>query len=100
MEDGKTEEQTERTAVCHAIAEEFSLPEADVAGNVYLAANWPGEVEEGAVVLVQTGNALPAGDTEEVAQSWMRVNDRLEEQGVDLYCEVKRPTITAFYRFS
>ena len=100
MEDRNTEEQEERAAVCRAIAEEFTLSEADFAGNVFLAADWTGEVEEGAVVLVQTGNALPAGDSEEVGQSWMKVNDRLEEQGVDLYSEVKSPAITAFYRFS
>lgn len=94
-----TDEQEERTAVCRAVAKEFALPEVDCDGSVFLAADWPGEVEEGAVLLVQTGNALPSGDTGEVAQAWMRVNDRLEEEGVGLYCEVKSATLTAFYRF-
>ena len=44
-------------------------------------------------------DALPLGDTEEAAESWMRVNDWLEEQGVGLYCEVKSAEIVAFYRF-
>jgi len=92
-------EQAERAAVCRAIAEEFALPEADFSNDVSLAADWTGEVEEGAVLLVRTGNTLPAGDAEEIAQSWMKVNDRLEEQGVGLYCEVKSATLTAFYRF-
>ena len=107
MEDNKDnteeqpeEEQAERSAVCRAVAEEFALPEADISNGVFLAADWPGEVEEGAIVLVRTGNALPAGDTEESAESWMRVNDWLEEQGVDLYCEVKSAEVMAFYRFS
>jgi len=99
MQDSSTEEQAERAAVCHAIAEEFTLPEAAISNSVYLAADWPGEAEEGAVVLVETGNVLPAGDTEEAAESWMRVNDWLEEQGVGLYCEVKSAEIVAFYRF-
>ncbi len=99
MEDKNTDERTERAAVCRAIAEEFALSEADFTGNVSLAADWSGEVEEGAVILVQTGNALPAGDAEEVIQSWMKVNDRLEEQGVGLYCEIKNPMLMAFYRF-
>ena len=97
MEDGNIEE---RAAVCRAIAEEFALPEADFANDVSLASNWPGEVQEGAVLLVKTGSALPAGGTEEGAESWMRVNDRLEKQGVGLYCEVKSDAVTAFYRFS
>jgi hypothetical protein len=100
MEDSGTDEQAERAAICRAIAEEFAMPEDEFAAGVYLAADWPGELQEGAVVLVHTGNMLPAGDTEEVAQSWMQVNDRLEEQGVDLYAEVKSPSVTAFYRFS
>ena len=100
MENAQTEEQAERAAVCRAVAEEFALPEADFAGDVFLAADWPGEAQEGAFVLVQTGGALPAGGAEEVIQHWMKVNDRLEEQGEDLYCEVKSDTITAFYRFS
>jgi len=99
MPNTNTDEPAERAAVCRAIAEQFALPEADFAGGVYLAADWTGEVEEGAVVLVRTGNALPAGDAETVAQHWMKVNDRLEEQGVGLYCEVKSATLTAFYRF-
>ena len=99
MQDSSTEEQAERAAVCHAIAEEFALPEADISDSVYLAADWLGEAEEGAVVLVKTGDALPLGDTEEAAESWMRVNDWLEEQGVGLYCEVKSAEIVAFYRF-
>lgn len=99
-EQGQTgDEPAERAAVCRAIAEEFALPEADFAGDVSLAADWSGEVEEGAIVLVRTGDALPAGDTEETAESWMRINDRLEEEGVGLYCEVKSTTLTAFYRF-
>ena len=99
MEDD-TGEQAERAAVCRAIAEEFGLPEADFSNDIFLAADWPGEVEEGATVLVRTGAAFPAGETEEAAEAWMRVNDRLEEQGVDLYCEVKSDAVTAFYRFS
>ena len=99
MQDSSTEEQAERAAVCHAIAEEFALPEADISDSVYLAADWLGEAEEGAVVLAETGDALPLGDTEEAAESWMRVNDWLEEQGVGLYCEVKSAEIVAFYRF-
>ena len=98
MEDN-TGEQAERAAVCRAVAEEFALPEADISNSVSLAADWLGEAEEGAVVLVKTGNVLPAGDTEEAAESWMRVNDWLEEQGVGLYCEVKSAEIVAFYRF-
>ena len=93
------DEPAERATVCRAIAEEFARPEAAFAGDVFLAADWPGEAEEGAVILVRTGNALPAGDAEEVAQRWMKVNDRLEEQGVGLYCEVKSPTLTVFYRY-
>ena len=96
----QNEEQAERAAVCRAIAEEFALPESVFAGDVFLTADWPGEVHEGAVIYVRTGGALPAGDTEEVIQHWMKVNDRLEEQGEDLYCEVKSDTTTAFYRFS
>lgn len=99
MPNTDTDEQAERAAVCRAIAEQFALPEADFAEDLYLAADWPGEVPEGAIILVQTGNALPAGDAEEVVQSWMKVNDRLEEQGVGLYCEVKSAALTAFYRF-
>ena len=99
-EQGQTgDEPTERAAVCRAIAEQFALPEAAFAGDVSLAADWPGEVPEGAVILVKTENALPAGDAGEVAQSWMKINDRLEAQGVGLYCEVKSATLTAFYRF-
>lgn len=98
--EGNTEEQAERAAVCRAIAEEFALPEAGISNSVYLAADWSGEAEEGAVVMVKTGDTIPAGDTEEVAESWMRVNDWLEEQGVDLYCEVKSAETVAFYRFS
>jgi len=100
MEDSNTDEQTERAAVCRAIAEQFGVPEADFAGDVFLTSDWPGEAQKGAVILVQTGNVLPANDPEKVVQSWMKVNDRLEEQGVDLYCEVKSRSITAFYRFS
>jgi hypothetical protein len=100
MEDSSTDEQAARAAVCRAIAEQFALPEADFSPDVFLAADWTGEVQEGAVILVQTGSVLPAGGTEEAAESWMKVNDRLEEQGVDLYCEVKSPAVTAFYRFS
>ena len=100
MEDTQTDEHLERAAVIRAVAQEFGLPEAGIARDVYLAADWPGEVEPGAVVLAQTGKTLPMGDSEEVAQSWMKVNDRMEEQGVDLYAEVKSPTVTAFYRFS
>lgn len=99
MKDKNMDEPTERAAVCRAIAEQFALPEADFSHEVFLAADWSGEVEEGAVVLVRTGNVLPAGDTEEVAQSWMKVNDRLEERGVGLYCEVKDPALTVFYRY-
>ena len=99
-EEQAKEEQAERAAVCRAIAEEFALPEADISNSVSLAADWPGEAEEGAVVLVKTGDALPAGDTEEAAKAWMRVNDWLEEQGVGLYCEVKGAEIVAFYRFN
>ena len=99
MEDKNMDEPAERAAVLRAIAEEFALPEADISNSVYLAADWPGEAEEGAVVLVKTRDALPAGDTEEAAESWMRVNDWLEEQGVGLYCEVKGAEIVAFYRF-
>ena len=98
MEDN-TGEQAERAAVCRAVAEEFALPEADISNSVSLAADWLGEAEEGAVVLVKTGNVLPADDTEEAAEAWMRVNDWLEEQGVGLYCEVKSAEIVAFYRF-
>ncbi len=93
------DEPTERAAVCRVIAEQFALPEADFAGDVSLAADWPGEVPEGAVLLVKTGDALPSGDAEAVAQSWMKVNDRLEEQGVGLYCEVKGAALTVFYRY-
>jgi hypothetical protein len=100
MEDSGTDEEAERAAICRAIAEEFALPEDEFADSVYLAADWTGDTQAGAVVLVQTGNTLPASDTEEVAQSWMNVNDRLEEQGVDLYAEVKSSSVTAFYRFS
>ncbi len=103
MENTQHEEQgrtrDERAAVCRAIAEQFALPEAGFAGDVSLAADWPGEVPEGAVVLVRTGKALPAGGPEEVAQSWMQVNDRLEAAGVGLYCEIKSPMLMAFYRF-
>lgn len=99
MED-KSKKQSERATVCRAVAEEFALPEAEISSDVFLAAQWQGEAEEGAVILVQTGDALPAGDTEEVAESWMRVNDWLEEQGVDLYAEVKSDAVVAFYRFS
>ena len=100
MKKGKTDEQAERAVLCRTIAEEFALPESDFAGDVYLAADWPGEVQEGAVIVVLTGKALPTGDTDEIAEAWMRVNDRLEEQGVDLYAEIKSPDVTAFYRFS
>ena len=100
MEEIRAEDEVEREAVCRAIAEEFGLSESSVAEAVYLAEEWPGEVQEGAVLLVQTGRALPAGDIEEVVQSWLTINDCLEEQGVDLYSEVKTPIITAFYRFS
>lgn len=92
-------EPTERAAVCRAVAEQFTLPEADVSEAVFLAADWPGEVPEGAILLVKTGDVIPAGDAEVVAQSWMKVNDRLEEQGVGLYCEVKGDTLTVFYRY-
>ena len=93
------DEPAERAAVCRAIAEQFALPEADFSQDVVLAADWTGEVPEGAVLLVKTGSALPSGDAEAVAQSWMKVNDRLEEQGVGLYCEVKSATLTVFYRY-
>lgn len=100
MENENTEDQTERAAVCRAIAGEFQLSAAAVGGAVYLASEWPGEVQEGAVLLVQTGDALPAVSSEEAAQSWLNITDRLEEQGVDLYCEIKSPSVAAFYRFS
>lgn len=99
MTDKNMDEPTERAAVCRAIAEQFALPEADFSRDVSLAADWVGEVPEGAVLLVKTGSVLPAGDAEAVAQSWMKVNDRLEEQGVGLYCEVKSATLTVFYRY-
>jgi len=95
-----TEGQTDRTTVSRVIAREFGLPEAEVSGAVYDAFEWQGEVQKGAVVLVQTGGTFLAGTSEEIIQSWLNVNDRLEEQGVDLYSEIKSPTITAFYRFS
>lgn len=99
MEDKNMDEPTERAAVCRAIAEQFALPEADFSHDVSLAADWVGEVPEGAILLVKTGSVLPAGDAEAVAQSWMKVNDRLEEQGVGLYCEVKSAALTVFYRY-
>ena len=64
-----------------------------------LVSDWPGEVEEGAVLLVKTNAAIPAADTDEAAESWMRVIDWLEEQGVGLYAEVKIAEVVAFYRF-
>ena len=93
------DEPAERAAVCRAVAEQFALSEGDVSDAVFLAADWPGEVPEGAVLLVKTGTVIPAGDAEAVAQSWMKVNDRLEEEGVGLYCEVKGDALTVFYRY-
>ena len=74
------DEPAEREAVCRAIAEEFALPESDFSHDVFLTADRP-------------------GGSEGVARSWMNVNDRLENCGVGLYCEVKGDAVTAFYRF-
>ena len=101
MEDINTDDQADRIAVCRAIEQEFNLSETAVTGAVFLAADWRGEPHPGAVILVQTGDALAAGSAEpEARQSWLNVNDRLEEQGVDLYSEIKSASVTAFYRFS
>jgi len=93
------DEPAEREAVCRTIAQEFALSESEFSHDIFLAADWPGEAEDGAIVVVKTGGALPSGGPEGVARSWMNVNDRLENCGVGLYCEVKGDTVTAFYRF-